>query len=246
MDCGDPQVGGECSDHVVQGAVAEAGGDRALVHEQAEELAHALGDGDDLRAFADAVRELHQAHGRLVSRIPLTVIETPPFLEHIRAFIGDIEEMRHYTSAGVSSEISIYEAAGGLPAFEALAERMHEAMAADDLLGDWFSRAAPEHVPHLAKWLAQVFGGPSAYTDELGDIALILEKHAGLDIPEPKRARFEAIGAASAQAQWPDRPDVADAVARYVAWGTTVAVENSRPDHVPDPTAGVPVWGWDD
>lgn len=170
----------------------------------------------------------------------------PPFLSEIRDYVEYIDEMRHYAPLDIRDTTSIYEAAGGLAAFERLAHDMHTRMVADDRLGDWFSRAAPEHVPHLAKWLAQVFGGPPLYTDELGDIALILQRHANLDIPEDKRARFEQIGAEAAAATWPDRPDVVQAVSRYVAWGSHIAVENAKPGHVADPGAGVPTWGWDD
>lgn len=171
----------------------------------------------------------------------------PPFLAEIRPWVGRIEEMRHYTAVPeVGSAQSVYEAAGGAPAFEALAEAMHRAMVGDELLGSWFQGADPAHVPHLARWLGQVFGGPPAYTDELSDISLILRKHARLDIPEDKRARFVQISAAAAAAQWPDRPDVVRAIERYVEWGSQVAVENSRPGHVPDASAGVPTWTWGD
>ena len=67
-----------------------------------------------------------------------------------------------------------------------------------------------------------------------------------LAIPEAMRARFVAVAREAAAAVWPDRPDVVEAVGAYMAWGSGVAVENSRVGHVPDPAAGVPVWGWDD
>lgn len=166
------------------------------------------------------------------------------FLAHVRPFIDCVEEMRHYQPTAVRSSTSVYDAAGGAPAFRALAEGMHHALQEDALLGPMFARVAPEHVPHLAKWLGEVFGGPAAYTEELGDLSLILARHANLDITEPQRARFAEIGAEVAATVWPDRPDVVQTVSAYLDWGTGVAVENSRPGHVPDPAAGVPTWGW--
>lgn len=170
----------------------------------------------------------------------------PRFLEEIRPYVGQIQEMRHYQRTSVRSDASIYETAGGQPAFEQLAERMHRHMAADELLGPWFSRAAPTHVRHLAAWLAEVFGGPADYTRAHGDIAPILARHAGLDIPEGHRARFEALAHQAVAEVWPQQPDVARAVSAYLSWGTHVAVANSRPEHVPDPTAPVPRWSWSD
>lgn len=168
----------------------------------------------------------------------------PVFLGQIRPFIEHVEEMRHYRVTDVRSSRTVFEVAGGAPAFERLAADMHRRMAADDLLGRWFSRAAPSHVAHLAAWLSEVFGGPKGYTEAEGNIGPMLAKHAGLDIPETHRARFEALANEAIAATWPDRPDVVRTVAAYVAWGTRIAVTNSEPGHVANPDAGVPTWGW--
>jgi hemoglobin len=170
----------------------------------------------------------------------------PAFLEQVRPFVEAIEEMRHYRPTEVRSDRTIYEDAGGAPAFEALAEDMHRRMVADDLLGSWFRAAAPTHVEHLAAWLGEVFGGPADYTGAHGDIAGMLARHAGLDIPETYRARFETLAHAAVAERWPDRPDIVRAISTYLSWGTHVAVTNSRPDHVGNPAAGVPTWGWSD
>lgn len=170
----------------------------------------------------------------------------PAFLEQVRPFVDAIEEMRHYTLTDVRSTETVFEAAGGTPAFEALAAELHRRMVADDLLGSWFAHAAPSHVAHLSAWLAEVFGGPAGYTAEHGDIGPMLARHAGLDIPETHRARFEAICHAAVAERWPERPDVVQTVSAYLAWGTHIAVENSRPDHVGNAKAEVPSWGWSD
>jgi hemoglobin len=91
-----------------------------------------------------------------------------------------------------------------------------------------------------------VFGGPAEYTQQHGDIAPILARHRGLDIPETHRARFEQLARQAAAEIWPDQPDVVRAISAYLSWGTHIAVENSKPEHVADPGAGVPRWSWGD
>lgn len=168
------------------------------------------------------------------------------FLAEIRGYINNIEEMRHYRTTDVAARPSIYEAVGGAGTFFRLARAMHEAMQEDDLLGSWFRNAAPTHVPHLAMWLCEVFGGPPLWTDTLDDLTPMLERHRNLDIPEDKRARFAQIATRAVGECLPKNcDDAAAAICAYFEWGTTIAVDNSKPDHVPNPSAGVPTWGWD-
>ncbi|MEZ4223294.1 MAG: antibiotic biosynthesis monooxygenase [Polyangiaceae bacterium] len=165
------------------------------------------------------------------------------FLEEVRPFIPRIEEMQHYE---VGTRQSIYSTLGGAGPFFRLAKRMHELMREDDTIGPLFTHAAPTHVPHLGMWLVEVFGGPKLYSETLGDIGPILSRHANRDITEEQRAAFAACARRAVDEIVPPAQQSArDAIARYVEWGTHVAVSNSRPDHVADPGAGVPSWGWD-
>lgn len=168
-----------------------------------------------------------------------------PFLSAVRPFIDRIEEMQHYTPTDVGSKPSIYEAMGGVSACFRLARVMHHEMQQDATLGGLFANARPTHVPHLGMWLTQVFGGPKLYSEALDDIAPMLARHAGLDISETQRLAFNrsaqrAVDLALAEAP----PQAREAVLAYIEWGTRVAVENSKPDHHPDPGAGVPSWDW--
>jgi len=165
------------------------------------------------------------------------------FLADVRPFIEHIEEMQHYTDTAVSARPSIFEAAGGAGAFFRIARDMHAAMKRDELVGELFAHSPPSHVPHLAMWLCEVFGGPPLWTDVLGDIGLMLGKHAGLDLSDAQRTRFRDIATDAAAAHIDDQKAV-DAIGAYFDWGTKVAVENSKPGHVPDPGAGVPRWDW--
>ncbi|WP_075098002.1 antibiotic biosynthesis monooxygenase [Sandaracinus amylolyticus] len=167
------------------------------------------------------------------------------FVAHVRPFIADIEEMEHYAPTGVGSRSTIFDAAGGVATFFRLAHEMHARMKADALLGPHFARAAESHVPHLAMWLVEVFGGPKLYSETLGDIAPILRRHAGLRIDDAQRERFVRV-AADAAAHVVADVRAREAIVRYVAWGARVAQENSAPERVPNAQAGVPTWGWDD
>lgn len=166
------------------------------------------------------------------------------FLAEIRPYIDEIEEMRHYTPTAVRRR-TLCDALGGPAAIFSMAHAIHEAMAADDLLGPRFSRAAATHVPHLGMWLCEVFGGPALYTATLGDIGPMLARHANLNITEAERERFVSVAVATIGRLAPSLPESATAaITSYFEWGSGIAVVNSEAGHVPDPSAGVPVWEW--
>ncbi|MEM9694846.1 MAG: oxidoreductase [Myxococcota bacterium] len=128
---------------------------------------------------------------------------------------------------------------GGAETFFELARRLHAAMREDALVGPLFRPSPPAHVPHLAMWLCEVFGGPKLWTKILGDIGRLLSKHANLDLSEERRVRFRDIATGTARELIDDQAAV-EAMGRYFDWGTEIAVANSKPRHIPDPEAGVP------
>ncbi|MCB9610735.1 MAG: antibiotic biosynthesis monooxygenase [Polyangiaceae bacterium] len=167
------------------------------------------------------------------------------FLAHVRPYIEQIEEMRHYEATDVSSR-TVCEAMGGPEAFFRIAKEMHEAVRSDELLARRFESVLATHVPHLGMWLTEVFGGPRLYTTTLGDIGPMLARHAGLEITPEERERFVQLATAVAATIAPPGEHAAlAAFGRYVAWGARIAEENARAGHVPQPDAGVPRWGWD-
>lgn len=75
-----------------------------------------------------------------------------------------------------------------------------------------FRHAAPTHVPHLAMWLTEVFGGPKLYSETLGDIAPILARHAGGDFSDDDRQRFVELARQAAEEHIPSpQPRALDA-----------------------------------
>ncbi len=124
------------------------------------------------------------------------------FFEHVKPYVDQIQEMRPYQPV-LTSE-TIYDAMGGAETFFRLARAMHEAMKSDDLLGPKFAHAAPTHVPHLAMWLCEVFGGPKLYSAIYDDIGLILARHGNQDIRVDERERFASIVKQAARDCAPD------------------------------------------
>jgi hemoglobin len=140
---------------------------------------------------------------------------------------------------------SLYEWAGGMEAFERLTKAFYERVREDELVGPLFAGMLADHPHNVAVWLAEVFGGPKAYTEDHGGYPHMLSKHRGLDISEAQRARWaQLIGLAADDAGLPADPEFRSAFVAYVEWGTRLAVGNSKPGADPPPRAPVPHWGW--
>ena len=88
-------------------------------------------------------------------------------------------------------QISVYEAAGGMPFFEALIDRFYEGVAADPVLLRLYPEpedlAGARH--RLTLFLAQYWGGPSTYNDERGHPRLRM-RHAPFAIGPDERDRW--------------------------------------------------------
>jgi hemoglobin len=140
---------------------------------------------------------------------------------------------------------TLYAWAGGAEAFERLTAAFYDKVLLDDLLEPIFRGMDPEHPRHVAAWLAEVFGGPPRYTEELGGYPHMLGKHRGLEITEEQRRRWvNLICDAADDADLPRDPEFRSAFVAYVEWGTRLALHNSQPGAQPPPQARVPRWGW--
>ncbi|GIE29374.1 hypothetical protein Ait01nite_024190 [Actinoplanes italicus] len=173
----------------------------------------------------------------------------PGFLAEIRPYVTAVEEMRHYEPTAVrgtgGAVPSLYEWAGGAEAFERLTERFYAKVTADDVVGPLFAHMDPAHPKFVAMWLAEVFGGPSRYTDERGGYAHMLAHHLGKAITEPQRRRWvNLLADAADDVGLPDDPEFRAAFMGYLEWGTRLAIANSQPGANPPREAPVPHWGW--
>lgn len=140
---------------------------------------------------------------------------------------------------------SLYEWAGGTAAFERLTEAFYRDVVRDPLLEPLFGHMDPEHPRYVAMWLAEVFGGPAAYTEQRGGYPHMLGHHLGKAISERQRRRWvELLMDAADEVGLPDDPEFRAAFAGYVEWGTRLALANSQPGASPPSEAPVPRWGW--
>lgn len=171
------------------------------------------------------------------------------FFAEIEPYVARIEEMRHYERTPVrgagGSVPTMYEWLGGTTALERLTTTFYGHVLADDLIGPLFAGMDPGHPRYVAMWLAEVFGGPSRYTDERGGYHHMLIHHLGKAITEPQRRRWVSLLLDSAdEVGLPADPEFRAAFVGYLEWGTRIALTNSQPGANPPQQAPVPHWGW--
>ena len=141
---------------------------------------------------------------------------------------------------------SIYEAAGGRPAFAALAAAHHARCLADPVLEHPFSHTTnPDHVHRLAAYWAEVLGGPAGYS-AVADQRSLLHIHASNGAEDELGARFlDCFVHALDDVGIPDDPELRAALHDYMAWAVgefmAYAPYGSR---VPMDVT-VPHWSWD-
>ena len=140
---------------------------------------------------------------------------------------------------------TLYEWAGGAEAFERLTAVFYRRVRADELLAPLFANMPEDHPHHVAMWLAEVFGGPPRYSEELGGYQRMVTHHLGLAITEEQRFRWiTLIAQAGDEAGLPDDPEFRSAFLAYLEWGTRIARHNSQPGASPPMQAPMPRWGW--
>jgi hemoglobin len=141
---------------------------------------------------------------------------------------------------------TLYEWAGGAAAFRRLIDAFYDRVERDEVLSPFFPGGVHEaHRSHVTAWWVEVFGGPAAYTEELGGYEAMLAHHRGLGITPEQRFRFASLMSLAADdAGLPSDPEFRAAFVGYVEWGTRIALHNSSdPDDVVE-HAPVPGWGW--
>src|SRR3954453_24184204 len=82
---------------------------------------------------------------------------------------------------------TLFEHAGGPEGLRRVVAHWYPRVLADPLLHPLFGEGQSTHVDHLTAFFAEVFGGPSRYTDELGGFPSLLAAHRGRKIDEAQR-----------------------------------------------------------
>jgi hemoglobin len=143
---------------------------------------------------------------------------------------------------------TLYEFAGGEPAFRALAAAHHARCLGDPELSHPFSHPGqhPQHVERLAAYWAEVMGGPPRYSGSCGDQPALLRMHAGNGDMSDLGERFvSCFDRAVEDAGLPADPDFRGALHAYMRWAVDDVLAYSPRDAVVPPAAPMPRWGWD-
>jgi hemoglobin len=143
---------------------------------------------------------------------------------------------------------SLYEFAGGEPAFLALATAHHARCLADPELNHPFSHPGqnPRHVERLAAYWAEVMGGPPTFSESCGDQVAVLQMHAGNgDMTDLGRRFVDCFARAADDAGLPDDPEFRAALAAYMRWAVDDVLRYSPAGSVAPPGAAMPRWSWD-
>src|ERR1700716_2809725 len=113
---------------------------------------------------------------------------------------------------------TLFEFAGGEPAFLALAAAHHDRCLQDPELNHPFSHGVnPAHIERLAAYWAEVFGGPARYSEEYGGHSAMLEIHARQGAGHDFGPRFVACFMQAADdAGLPGDPDFRGALRPYM------------------------------
>lgn len=142
---------------------------------------------------------------------------------------------------------TLFEWAGDMNTFQHLFDQFYKRVLKDDLLGVVFSTMSPEHVNHVAHFVAEVFGGEKLYTTvDNGSHARMIGKHIGKMLTEDMRKRWMDLLLQTADdIGLKSDPEFRSAFVGYIEWGTRLAVINSQLTTSPiAPDEPMPRWGW--
>ena len=142
---------------------------------------------------------------------------------------------------------SIYEFAGGDPAFLALAAAHHERCLQEPEISHAFSHGfKPDHVENLAFYWAEVFGGPARYSKLHGGHSRMLEMHARTGAAHDWGQRFVACFVQAVDdAGLPGIPELRAALRAYMEWATAEVMSYAPAESQVPKELPVPRCGWD-
>ena len=143
---------------------------------------------------------------------------------------------------------TVYEAAGGDEGLVRLARAWHARVMADEVVSHAFSHGFhPEHSERLAAYWAEALGGPTTYSDSLGDETSVVRLHSGHGPHEEMdRRAIACFDQAMTDVALSEQEQVRAVLHDYFAWATTTTMSryHQSEDDVPD---GLPIphWSWD-
>jgi len=142
---------------------------------------------------------------------------------------------------------TIYEAAGGKQGILDLAHAWHRRCMDDAIVSHAFSHGFnPDHTERLAAYWAEALGGPSEYTDSMGDESFVVRMHAGNGVhPEMDERALQCFVVALDDVGFSNNTELCNALKAYFARGLEIMAEypnsaNDVPGQLPFKT-----WSWD-
>ena len=142
---------------------------------------------------------------------------------------------------------TIYEAAGGRQGFMNLARAWHARCLADPVVSHAFSHGYhPQHTERLAAYWAEALGGPTDYTESMGDESRVVRMHSGNGehVEMDERAQI-CFAQALDDAGIPGDPRLRSTLKAYFRWATEAMA--AHPRSAEDVPAGLRLarWSWD-
>ena len=142
---------------------------------------------------------------------------------------------------------SVYDAMGGAAGVVRLAAAWHARVLADDVVSHAFSHGyADDHTERLAAYLAEALGGPTTYSDRLGNETSVVRMHSGNGPHEEMDLRaIECFDQALADVGLAADERLFQVLHDYFAWATTTTMSryHRSADDVPEGLS-IPHWSW--
>jgi len=142
---------------------------------------------------------------------------------------------------------TLFEFAGGEPAFLALATAHHARCLQDPELNHPFSHPEqhPQHVERLAAYWAEVMGGPPRYSQTCGGHSGVLQMHAGNgDMGDLGRRFVDCFVRAADDAGLPGDREFRAALRAYIQWAVEEVLSYSSLDTAVPAGMAMPRWSW--
>jgi len=140
---------------------------------------------------------------------------------------------------------TLYEWLGGMDALNRLTTRFYQRVHVDPVLAPVFEHMGADHPAHVAAFLAEVLGGPAAYTERHGGHPHMIQQHLNRHLTQAQRRQWVGLLLDTAdELAMPDDPEFRSALVGYLEWGSRLAVINSQPGASVDAHAPMPRWGW--
>lgn len=148
----------------------------------------------------------------------------------------------------MSDRPTVYEFVGGAPALDRFVDALHARCVADPLLEHPFTHAGldPDHNAHLAAYLAEVFGGPTTYSQSHGGHSFMLDLHAGTGADDGYGDAFVACFlAATDDANLPTDESFRRVWRDFIVAATDEVLAYAPEGATPPADLAMPRWGWD-